>query len=96
MKAGTATFLVDEPKDVGGLGSGPNPYDLLSAALGSCTLMTVRQYADLKKWPSIHAYHAKIQERPNVARAFSEELALYREELARQNAPAPAVTVAVR
>jgi glutathione S-transferase len=51
---------------------------------------------DLKKWPSIHAYHAKIQERPNVARAFSEELALYREELARQDAPAPAVTAAAR
>jgi putative redox protein len=51
VKAGTATFIVDEPVPVGGLGSGPNPYDLLSAALGSCTLMTVRQYAELKKWP---------------------------------------------
>ena len=45
---------------------------------------------DLKKLPSIHAYHAKIQERPNVARAFSEELALYRREHAQQNAPAAA------
>src|SRR3569832_856128 len=51
VHAGTGTFVVDEPVPVGGLGSGPNPYDLLSAALGSCTLMTVRQYADLKKWP---------------------------------------------
>ena len=51
VKARTATFIVDEPKEAGGLGTGPNPYDLLSAALGSCTLMTVRQYADLKKWP---------------------------------------------
>jgi len=51
VKASTATFIVDEPLAAGGLNSGPNPYDLLSAALGSCTLMTVRQYADLKKWP---------------------------------------------
>ena len=49
---------------------------------------------DLKNWPSIHAYHSSIHQRPNVARAFSEELALYREELARQNAPAPAWTAA--
>jgi len=51
VKASTATFIVDEPLAAGGLNSGPNPYDLLSAALGSCSLMTVRQYADLKKWP---------------------------------------------
>jgi putative redox protein len=47
----SASFVVDEPAAAGGLGSGPNPYDLLSAALGSCTLMTVRLYADQKKWP---------------------------------------------
>lgn len=51
VKSGTSTFLVDEPAAAGGLGSGPNPYDLLSAALGSCTLMTVRLYADRKKLP---------------------------------------------
>jgi putative redox protein len=51
VKVSSATFLVDEPAAAGGLGSGPNPYDLLSAALGACTLMTVRQYADLKKFP---------------------------------------------
>lgn len=51
VKVSSATFIVDEPAPAGGLGSGPNPYDLLSAALGACTLMTVRQYADLKKWP---------------------------------------------
>ncbi len=44
-------FLVDEPKDFGGLGSGPNPYDLLGAALGACTAMTLRLYADRKAWP---------------------------------------------
>jgi putative redox protein len=49
--AGTATFFVDEPLEAGGLGSGPTPYDLLSAAIGSCSLMTMRLYADRKKWP---------------------------------------------
>lgn len=48
--AGVA-FLADEPVAVGGLGTGPGPYDLLSAALGSCTAMTVRLYADRKAWP---------------------------------------------
>ncbi len=48
---GSTSFLIDEPVVVGGLGSGPNPYDLLVSALGACTLMTVRLYADHKNWP---------------------------------------------
>jgi putative redox protein len=51
VKAGTSTFLMDEPVAAGGGGSGPNPYDLLSAAIGACSLMTLRLYADRKKWP---------------------------------------------
>ena len=50
-RAGDAAFLVDEPVSAGGLGSGPNPYSLLSAALGSCTAMTIRLYANRKSWP---------------------------------------------
>ena len=46
-----AAFLIDEPTNVGGLGSGPNPYDLLAAALGACTTMTIRLYANRKGWP---------------------------------------------
>jgi len=44
-------FVVDEPRVDGGLGSGPNPYDLLCAALGSCKAMTMRLYAERKAWP---------------------------------------------
>ncbi len=44
-------FLADEPVDVGGLGSGPSPYELVAAGLGACTCMTVRLYADRKGWP---------------------------------------------
>ncbi|HWE45677.1 MAG TPA: alpha/beta fold hydrolase [Caulobacteraceae bacterium] len=44
-------FLADEPAEVGGLGSGPSPYELVAAGLGACTAMTVRLYADRKGWP---------------------------------------------
>jgi putative redox protein len=49
--AGGAHFIADEPVEVGGLGSGPTPYDLLSAGLGACTAMTMRLYAQRKGWP---------------------------------------------
>ncbi|MDO9370675.1 MAG: bifunctional alpha/beta hydrolase/OsmC family protein [Sphingopyxis sp.] len=51
MRAGKAAFIADEPESAGGLGSGPTPFDLLSAALAACTTMTLRLYADRKGWP---------------------------------------------
>jgi putative redox protein len=51
VTSGDASFIVDEPASVGGTGEGPTPYDLLSAALGSCSLLTMRLYADRKGWP---------------------------------------------
>jgi putative redox protein len=51
VRAAGTTFLVDEPLPAGGLGSGPTPYDLIGSALGACTVMTLRLYADRKGWP---------------------------------------------
>ena len=51
VAAGRHTLVSDEPAAVGGADAGPDPYALLLAALGACTSMTMRMYADRKKWP---------------------------------------------
>jgi putative redox protein len=50
ITAGHHEFLADEPRPIGD-DAGPTPYDLLLAALGTCTSMTVRMYATRKGWP---------------------------------------------
>ena len=64
VTAGRHTLIADEPVGVGGLDSGPGPYDLLLAGLGACTSMTMRMYAERKALPldrvTVKLKHSRI------------------------------------
>jgi len=51
IKAGSHAFVSDVPEADGGTELGPSPHELLLAALGSCTSITVKMYAKRKEWP---------------------------------------------
>ena len=60
---GGRKFYSDEPKSLGGADTGPDPYAWVTAGLGACTSITMRMYANRKKWPvdrlSVRLEHEK-------------------------------------
>lgn len=66
VEARTHVVQLDEPADVGGTDTGPTPYEALLGALGGCTVMTLRMYADRKGWPldsaSVRLRMARVHE----------------------------------
>jgi len=82
--SGDHHLLADEPENVGGNDMGPSPYQLLNSALGTCTAMTIKLYADRKKWPlervTVHLAHEKqhLQDSANPDSKSSKADVFYR------------------
>ena len=71
VQAGRHRLFADEPQSVGGSDTGPSPYDFLSIALGACTSMTLRLYAERKKLGlgriQVDVSHEKLHVQDGVA-----------------------------
>ena len=69
-------LTADEGPELGGKDAGPAPYDLLISALGACTVITLRMYAERKQWP-VGAVHADIHFKRDEAKVESIDRVLH-------------------
>lgn len=85
---GPDSLIVDEPAALGGQGAGPAPYDVLLASLGACTAITLRMYAERKRWPltgvEVDLKHFKDGDRSKVERVLHLNGTLDPEQRARR------------
>jgi uncharacterized OsmC-like protein len=66
VEAGPHRWVLDEPTEAGGTNEGPTPYDMLAAALGGCTAMTLHYYARREKLPLEHVAVRVSHDRQHV------------------------------
>jgi putative redox protein len=60
LVAGSHQLTADESAALGGKDAGPAPHEILCAALGACTAITLRMYAQRKEWP-LRGVHVDVQ-----------------------------------
>lgn len=84
--SGNHNLVADEPVDFGGNDFGPSPYDYVASGLGACTAMTLRIYADRKKWDLqkviVHVNHGKEHEPDSEnASSTSRKIDVFKREI---------------
>ncbi len=77
LKAGHHQLVADEHAEMGGQDAGPAPYELLLSALGACTAITLKMYAERKQWPltsvDVGLLYTRDGERGKIARILTLE-----------------------
>jgi putative redox protein len=82
---GPHTFSADEPESAGGIDLGPSPFEIVAAALGACTSMTISVYARSRKIPlehvTVRVQHTRVTGQPGVRANRMERVIELRGEL---------------
>lgn len=76
ITTGGKTVIADEPEELGGTDLGPAPGEFLMISLASCTAITLRMYADRKKWPMEKVVVEVNFEKVDSKTIFSREISL--------------------